>query len=310
MKVLAHIHTFNDEEVIEKAIEALMDQNYPLEEILIVDNASTDGTVDRAFPEIVKVIRHPVNTGTSGSVATGFKYALEKGHDWIWILDADSLPGKETLARLVTLYESFPPEYQREVGALASRILRGPTQEPDDYGLLTRKGPRRVASDADSIFYECDSGIWSGTLFKMSAVGRVDPPRYGAEGNWVDFGLDWGDIEYFHRMRLAGFKVLVHRQSTIRHALGWQRRMSILGRTVISTNHLPFRRYLYFRNGVYFWFYLYPDPHLPGIIFYLARHMASQIAKITMMEDEKLTKIWAILRGAWNGYRKKLLAPY
>ena len=47
MKILGHIHTFNDEEVIDRSLQALLDQTYPLDAIVIVDNASTDGSVDK-----------------------------------------------------------------------------------------------------------------------------------------------------------------------------------------------------------------------------------------------------------------------
>ena len=45
MKVLAQICTLNDEDVGEFALQAILGQTHPLDEILIVDNASTDGTL-------------------------------------------------------------------------------------------------------------------------------------------------------------------------------------------------------------------------------------------------------------------------
>lgn len=306
MRVLAHIHTLDDEEVIDQAIEAVLAQSFPVEQILLVDNASTDGTLDRPFPGNVSIIRHSVNVGTSGSVAAGFRYALENGFDWIWILDADSIPRPDALQKLVDLYAGFPAETRNEVGAIASRILRGPTNRPDDYGMLTPNGPRPARIGSDSTYYECDSGIWSGTLFNLSAVRAIEPPRFGPRGPWDDFALDWGDIEYFHRLRRAGYRMFVHRQSFLRHALGWQRTMKLFGKIVISTNHSAFRRYLYFRNGVYFWLYLYPGRKLGAIARYMSLHMASQLVKIVAMETDRLAKVRAILRGAWDGYHKRL----
>ncbi len=76
MKILGHIHTFNDEEVIDLSLQALLDQTYPLDEIVLVDNASTDGTLQRNFPSKVTIIRHTENLGTSGAVATGLQYGI------------------------------------------------------------------------------------------------------------------------------------------------------------------------------------------------------------------------------------------
>ena len=92
MRVLAHIHTFNEAAFIEQALEGLQRQTRQPDAVIIVDNGSTDGTVERTFPENVTVIINSVNLGTSGSVGVGFAYALKHEFDWIWVLDADSLP--------------------------------------------------------------------------------------------------------------------------------------------------------------------------------------------------------------------------
>jgi glycosyltransferase involved in cell wall biosynthesis len=47
VRVLAHIHTFNDADIIDRTIEALLRQSRPVDGILVVDNASSDATLDR-----------------------------------------------------------------------------------------------------------------------------------------------------------------------------------------------------------------------------------------------------------------------
>ncbi len=66
MRVLAHIHTFNDADIIDRTLDAVQTQTRPPDAVLLVDNASTDGTLDRVFPERVRVIRNLENLGTSG----------------------------------------------------------------------------------------------------------------------------------------------------------------------------------------------------------------------------------------------------
>src|SRR5271166_5416389 len=104
MRVLAHIHTMNDAAVIEQLLEGLRRQTRPPDAILIVDNASTDGTLDRTFSESVTIIRNPENLGTSGTVRIGFAHALEHGFDWIWVFDADSVPAPNVLENLVAFF--------------------------------------------------------------------------------------------------------------------------------------------------------------------------------------------------------------
>ncbi len=72
MRVLAHIHTFNDTDIVERTLAAVQRQTRPPDAILIVDNGSTDGTVDREFSAGITVIRNQKNHGTSGALEIGF----------------------------------------------------------------------------------------------------------------------------------------------------------------------------------------------------------------------------------------------
>jgi GT2 family glycosyltransferase len=87
----------------------LRSQTPPADAIPIVDNASTDGTLDRAFDENVRIVRNPENLGTSGAIRVGFAYALELGFDWTWVFDADSVPEPEALETLLAFFERLRP---------------------------------------------------------------------------------------------------------------------------------------------------------------------------------------------------------
>ena len=85
MRILVQVHTWNGAHIIRAPLDAILRQTVAVEEILIVDNASTDGTADLRYPQIVTVVRHKLNLGTSGSVKTGIEYARSRGYDWIWV---------------------------------------------------------------------------------------------------------------------------------------------------------------------------------------------------------------------------------
>src|SRR5437870_2894701 len=104
MRVLAHIHTLNAADVIDRCLDALQRQTRPPDAILIVDNGSTDGTLNRRFPEQVTVIRNPANLGVIGSIRVGIADALDHGFDWIWVLDADGVPEPRALAIMLKSY--------------------------------------------------------------------------------------------------------------------------------------------------------------------------------------------------------------
>src|SRR5688572_20770642 len=131
MRILGYIHTFNDEKVIERSLEAVSNQTHPVQEILVVDNASTDGTLRKLASKPVTLIKHSKNLGTSGAVVSGMQYAIDHRYDWIWIFDADSAPRKDSLAKLLELYNSLGPEFQEQVWLLSS--LREEDSVRSDY---------------------------------------------------------------------------------------------------------------------------------------------------------------------------------
>ena len=80
--------------MLSEHMEALLYQTRPLNEIIVIDNASTDGTVDtlrRCYPQVTLLPLH-TNTGVGGACATSLTYAVGRKHDWISLFDQDSLP--------------------------------------------------------------------------------------------------------------------------------------------------------------------------------------------------------------------------
>ena len=116
MRVLAYTHTFNDADVIGQMIEAFLRQTRPVDEILVVDNASTDNTLQQPCLKHATVVRHPQNLGTAGAVCTGLRFALEHGYDWMWIFDPDGDPAPDALEKMLDLYRRLAPQSARRDG--------------------------------------------------------------------------------------------------------------------------------------------------------------------------------------------------
>ena len=262
MKVLGHIHTLNDSDVIEGTVRALQRQTRPLDGILLIDNASTDGTLDREFPDEVTIIRHPENRGTNGSVITGFEYALAHNFDWIWLFDADSRPRENALEVLLELYASLPPEEQERVSFLSSLPYAHPGMEPW-HGAVFGGSPNPYdqrdgtmqQGDSGKRYYRCDVTIWSGTLYRLKCVERIGLPN-------ADYVLDWGEAEYGYKAMRAGLKGYVHQESVLDHDVRGvpSTRISSLrvGPLAIETFEFPpIRCYYKVRNLLYFWFHEY-----------------------------------------------------
>lgn len=79
MKFSVIIPAYNAEQYIAKAVESCLSQTYAPHEIIVIDDASTDGTAAGAesFPSSVRVIRPPVNTVLSLLIPPVLKSAAE-----------------------------------------------------------------------------------------------------------------------------------------------------------------------------------------------------------------------------------------
>lgn len=117
--IAAVVVTFNRLALLQECIAALRAQTRPPDEIIVVDNSSTDGTgpwLD-AQPDLT-VVRQP-NLGSSGGQQTGIRTAFEKGHDWFWCMDDDTIPDADALECMVRT-----PYFNRDdTGFLCSYLL-------------------------------------------------------------------------------------------------------------------------------------------------------------------------------------------
>jgi GT2 family glycosyltransferase len=305
VRILIQVHTWNDADVIGTALDAILHQTLSVDEIVIVDNGSADGTAQLEYPDLVTVIRHPVNLGTSGSVKTGLEYARAQGYDWIWVLDADSVPRRDALELLVGLVETSGQD-QDAIGVVCSshdltklgQMLRG--------RLLTPGGPRLPKPIEDRNYIACDSVIWSGALINVAVVERIGLPRAGTVGCWQDLSLDYGDTEYTYRIHRAGYRILVHCDSIIDHPVGRGLHGRILGCNLYSTNHSAFRRYLYFRNLIFFWLRIYHRRNWPMLLVWFGYRLGVILAGIILLESERGAKLKACLLGIRDGLRGRL----
>lgn len=106
-RVAAVVVTYERRELLTEALGALAAQTAPPAVVIVVDNASTDGTADLvrerfASADLVELSR---NTGGAGGFAAGTARALELDADLIWLMDDDTVPEPGALAALLEARE-------------------------------------------------------------------------------------------------------------------------------------------------------------------------------------------------------------
>jgi GT2 family glycosyltransferase len=103
-RVAAVVVTFNRLDKLKTVLEKLRAQTTPAEWIVIVDNASTDGTREYLAEQIdptLDITTLEKNTGGAGGFATGMKRAYDLGADLFWLMDDDCYPEADALETLV-----------------------------------------------------------------------------------------------------------------------------------------------------------------------------------------------------------------
>jgi glycogen synthase len=108
--VCALIVSYNRLEQLRDCIHAVLAQTRVPERIVVIDNASEDGTYDAIRLEFtqIEIVHLSVNTGPAGGFSKGFERALESGLEYVWTLDDDCVPEADALEMLLRTLVSFP----------------------------------------------------------------------------------------------------------------------------------------------------------------------------------------------------------
>lgn len=104
------ILNWNGKEDTIECLESLKLITYPEYEILLVDNGSTDGSVEcfrERFPEL-EIIENKVNLGFAEGNNVGIRRAMEKRVDYVLLLNNDTIVDREFLGELVEIAKSDP----------------------------------------------------------------------------------------------------------------------------------------------------------------------------------------------------------
>src|SRR6185312_1077865 len=98
-RICAVVVTYNRKTLLRTGLCALLRQTRQLDQILVVDNGSTDGTKEMLEAEFrdCQVLRTPENLGGAGGFRAGMEWAHQAGFDWTWVMDDDIEPFPDTL---------------------------------------------------------------------------------------------------------------------------------------------------------------------------------------------------------------------
>lgn len=197
-------------------LETLQRQDYPHVNVLVVDNGSTDSSVDHirnAMPT-VELVQTGVNLGFGGGCNAGIRLALARGADYVWLINSDATVDPGALSALVRRAGQDPM-----LGAVGSVLYEAET-------------PGRV-----QLWGGGSVNLWLGRSRHRLSPGSVDfisgasvlLRRAALDGvglfDDANFFMYWEDTDLGFRMRQAGWRLAVAEDSQV-----WHKQSASLGR--------------------------------------------------------------------------------
>lgn len=147
-RVVAVVVTWNRRALLAESLAAVRAQTHAPSAVVVVDNASTDGTRDDLVGrEDLDVVLLDRNTGGAGGFAAGIEQALTHDPDLVWLLDDDTVPTPTALAELVRVHRDHDPGAPRPA-VLASKVVWTDGRDHPMNTPRPRPGATRAARDA------------------------------------------------------------------------------------------------------------------------------------------------------------------
>jgi rhamnopyranosyl-N-acetylglucosaminyl-diphospho-decaprenol beta-1,3/1,4-galactofuranosyltransferase len=198
--VCAVVVTCDRRDLLIRCLDRLDGQSRQVDCILVVDNASRDGTPDELRRrDGIEVLRLDENLGGAGGFRHGLAAAHKRGFDWLWVLDDDTFPEPDCLEALLTGARRAEP--MPSVVASAVRWKDG-TLHPMNEPWIRWNSRAEIASAAGSGLVPIRAATFVSTMIHRTAVDEHGLPR-GYYFLWLD------DVEYSARILKRGRGYLV-----------------------------------------------------------------------------------------------------
>lgn len=210
--VTAVVVTYNRRDLLGEALTALGAQTRPPDRIVVVDNASADGTaamVAERFPG-VHLLALPRNIGGAGGFSAGMARAMGEGADLLWLLDDDTVPEPEALRALLDAREAATGEDGPPV-LVASRVV---WTDGRDHPMNTPR-PKPRATPAESRVAHAAGCVPIRSASFVSAL--VDAAAVRERGLPVADYFLWNDDFEFTTRLLRGRRGLLCPGSVVVH---------------------------------------------------------------------------------------------
>ncbi len=281
-RTAAVVVTYNRKDTLLRCIDALLAQTAPVD-VLIIDNASTDGTAEAVVSRLCERVRYH-NTGANLGGAGGFQYgvrlAVQEGYDLVWLMDDDCIPQPEALEALLSADKRLEGNYGFLSGMAYWR----------DGSLcnmnIQKTGIKSKIEDFTSPVVPVIMATFVSVLIPAQRIRQVGLPI-------KEFFIWSDDLEYTRRLSRQ-FPCYAVPASRVLHDMHSNDKVNI---ATDSADRLGRYAYLY-RNEVY----VYRREGIKGWLYLIPR-VCLHLVKVLLKSDHKRKKMGVILSSFFAGFR-------
>ncbi|MHA3052307.1 glycosyltransferase [Acinetobacter sp. ANC 4640] len=244
MSIYLVIVTYNRKDLLLFLLKKIFEQIFFNIKVIIVDNASTDGTKEYINDtgllqnKKIKWINLPKNIGGAGGFYEGIKYALEQGAEWVWVMDDDGYPERECLQKL------FDEAYKRELQAISPLQVNIKDHSQLAFPIWINKKQIRgnINQVKDDFFLEQEANLFNGLLIHKSAIEEIGLPK-------KELFIRGDEVEYTKRLLKNNIKFGTLTSVKFYHPSDDMERVkSFFGLITTRDAHSDFKNYYMFRN--------------------------------------------------------------
>lgn len=269
---------YNKQDYIVNCVRSILASTVDHFDLYVVDNASTDHSVEwlqKEFGDRITLIVNKENLGGSGGFNTGLREVIKKPYRYYMLVDNDVIFEDRAVEELYLFLEN-----NKEVGMVGSKMCVmdypdriqtfGAAIDFKNYGVVDYY---RNCLDDDNIpeVVYCDYVPACSVMVRAEAVEKVG---LMPEDNFIY----WDDMEWGHRFNLAGYKVAAYSKSRIWHKRG----------SLVSTN--TFGKYYMYRNKINFFARFIPEEDIENFALAFLKELYYSISGCNLKQEENMIK--------------------
>jgi GT2 family glycosyltransferase len=285
------ILNYNGKSLAEQCIRSVLSSGYSEKKIFLVDNASTDGSVDylrAAFRDVV-ILSNSENLGVAGGRNRGFREAIRLGSDYILSLDNDARIHGRLIEELVEVAASDP-----RIGVL------GPKTYSDDGSIQCAGGSitytqnvckQRGLGETDRGQYDRIEDVDYFPGFGFMARREVFERLRFLDETFYGYGHE--DTDFCLRAAQFGYRVVY-----VPKAEMWHRGSATIG------DYSPRKKYLEAVNSVYFVRKYGTLRNCVSYAFFAGFGLIYALAVQSLRGNHRA--VFAKARGIWDGLHKPI----